>query len=391
MPSPMPGSAQAAVRRAYRDLAVVAYLLYGVGAISPFLRDALHLSDAQTGLHSTVLAIGFLTAGLLADRLDRRAGPSTTHGVAALLAAAACVLLAWAPALAVTLAAGCLIGLAVGTMIGHVNGQLGRGGGPEAQLRLVRANAFSMVAALSVPVVIALALALGLAWQIVFVPSLLLLAVSFRDARRFGIPAAPTGGTGGRLPAAYWLAWLLLVTVVSVEFATVFWGATLVERRTGATLGTAALAGAAFFAGMLAGRIGLSVRTLGGAPPRLLIRIGLIIALAGAALVWVSTDVLLSTAGLFLTGLGVAGQYPLVVAVTLAAGSRSPAAAAARITLASGIAILASPLILGAAADAAGVERAWALVPAACVVALLLSVPVSRQGTRAGTGASGVA
>ena len=46
--------------------------------------------------------------------------------------------------------------------------------------------------------------------------------------------------------------------------------------------------------------------------------------------------------------------------------------------LASGVAILVAPFVLGVAADAAGVSAAWLLIPALSVAALALSVPVSR-------------
>jgi len=373
----------AAVHRAYRDLGVVGYVLYGVGAVSPFLRDALGLSDAQTGLHSSLVAIGLLGAGLAADRLDRRVGPSRSHAAAALVGALATLLLAWAPALAATLLAAAAVGAAVGVFVGHVNGLLGSDGGPEARTHLLRANVFGMVGPFVVPMIIAAGLATGIGWQLVFVPSLVLLALSFRDALRHGIPIAERAIATGRLPAAYWLAWALLVTVIGVEFGIVFWAATLVERRTGASIGDAALAAGGFFAGMLLGRIALSARVVGTLPPRLVMQVGLVVALVGTILVWAAGSPLMAAAGLVVAGLGVAAQYPLGVALTLAAGQAAPGAAAARLTLASGLAILASPLILGVAADAVGVAQAWALLPGACIAALALTLVVGRGGTEA--------
>ena len=79
------------------------------------------LPDTQTGLHSSLLALGLLGAGMVADRLDHRAGPSRVHTASALVAALAVALLAWAPALAVTLAAAAMVGLSCGVFLGHVN------------------------------------------------------------------------------------------------------------------------------------------------------------------------------------------------------------------------------------------------------------------------------
>ncbi|MFN8622391.1 MAG: hypothetical protein U0869_16785 [Chloroflexota bacterium] len=386
MPSPHVDAAgtPAAVHRAYRDLGVVGYILYGVGAASPFLRDALGLSDAQTGFHSSLVAIGLLTAGLIADRADRRAGASRVHAAAALVGAGATLLLAWAPAFAVTLLAALLIGLTAGLFLGHVNGLLGSDGGPEARVRLLRANVFGIAGPFVVPIVIALGIAIGVGWQLVLVPSLVLLAMTFRDALRHGIPLASRAvGAAGRLPRPYWWSWLLVVTVVGVEFAIVFWAVTLVQRQTGATVADATLVAALFYLGMLLGRLALSFPALGERSPRLLVRGGLLLAIGGALLVWLAPDARLSALALLVAGLGVAGQYPLCAALALESGGGAPAAAA-RLTLASGTAILLSPLLLGALADSVGVGVAWLMVPALAVAGLALTLVVGRPApTRA--------
>ncbi|HEY6056926.1 MAG TPA: hypothetical protein VIV06_02790, partial [Candidatus Limnocylindrales bacterium] len=101
-------------RRAYLDLVAVGYTLYGVGAASPFLRSRLGLSDAQTGLHSTAMAIGVVVAGIFASRLDRRWPPALVHLAAIGMLALAWTTLAWAPAFDVTLLATGGIGLGTG-------------------------------------------------------------------------------------------------------------------------------------------------------------------------------------------------------------------------------------------------------------------------------------
>ena len=59
---------------AYIDNVVIGYLLYGVGAVTAFLAAALALSDAQAALHSSLLAVGLLAAGLSGDRIDSYIG-----------------------------------------------------------------------------------------------------------------------------------------------------------------------------------------------------------------------------------------------------------------------------------------------------------------------------
>jgi hypothetical protein len=86
---------------------------------------------------------------------------------------------------------------------------------------------------------------------------------------------------------------------------------------------------------------------------------------------------------MFVGGLGLDVLYPLAAAIALATAPRQPAAAAARLVLASGLAILVAPFVLGVAAELTGVATAWLLIPAIYLAALALTVPLSR-GPRIG-------
>ena len=64
-PDPDAPASASETRSAYLDQSVVAYLLYGVGAVTAFLAVALSLSDTAAALHSSLLAVGLLSAGLI--------------------------------------------------------------------------------------------------------------------------------------------------------------------------------------------------------------------------------------------------------------------------------------------------------------------------------------
>jgi hypothetical protein len=66
--------------------------------------------------------------------------------------------------------------------------------------------------------------------------------------------------------------------------------------------------------------------------------------------------------GLFMTGLGVAGLYPLLLSLSIGAARDNTVQASARATLASGTAILLLPLTLGRLADLAGIRLAYGVV-----------------------------
>jgi len=363
---------------AYLAIATVGYVIYGLGAVGPFLRERLGLTDTQVGLHSTALAIGFVIAGSFAARAGARFGELAVRAASLLLIAIAVVALAWAPTVVVTLAAALAIGLGAGAVLGYTNASLARAGGSASRLALGRANVWAMVAAFTAPVLFAAGASAGVGWWIGLVPALALVAFDLLDLRQ-GPRLAVDDGTDGRsLPTTFWLAWAYLVAVVAVEFCIVFWAATLVERRTASPMDESTLVAALFFAGMFVGRLGLSVGIGTTGDVRRPAGVGLLLAALGAAVGWVSTLAAVSGAGLFVAGVGVAGLYPAGIAAALAAAPRQLAAAGAHLTLASGVAILIAPLALGAVADLTGVVVGWTLVIGLAVVALALSRALPR-------------
>jgi MFS family permease len=363
----------------YIAIGTVGYVVYGLGAVGPYLRERLALSDLQVGMHSSALAIGFILAGLFAARAGARFGELTVRAAALALIAVAVVILAWAPAVVATLAAGLDIGLGAGTVLSYTNASLGAPGGSLARVRLGRANVWAMVAAFVAPVLLAAGASSGAGWWIGLVPALALVVVDTLDLRAGPRLATDDPNASGRLPTAFWIAWTYLVAVVAVEFCIVVWAATLVERRTDSSIETATLVGASFFAGMFAGRLGLSLGIGTGGDVRLPIGTGLLLAALGAAIAWLSTEPSLSALALFAAGTGVAVLYPLGISAALATAPDRLAAAGARLTLASGVAILAAPLALGAIADATGVVVGWSMVIILALAALVLSRVLSSR------------
>jgi fucose permease len=359
--------------RPYTAAATVGYVIYGLGTIGPYLRAQLGLSSAEVGLHSTAMATGLVVAGLAAGTVATRFGWRTTRAAALLLLAVAIVALAAAPELAVTLAASLVLGTGAGIVLGYANAELAEPGGSRSRLRLARANVWAIVAAFTAPLIVAVCVSAGVGWWVGLAPSLALLAVLAVDLD--GARAVSEAGDGsaiGRLPTAFWLAWWFVVSVVALEFSIVVWGSTLIEQRTGVTTPVATLIGSLFLAGMFAGRLALSVGLGTGGDARRPIRIGLLAAGLGAVIAWVSTLAALSAVALFIAGCGVAILYPTGTAIALGASGGRLATAGARLTLASGVAILVAPFALGIVADLTGVVTGWALVPGLAAIALAL-------------------
>ena len=371
-------ASEAETRSAYVDQAIVAYLLYGVGAVTAFLAVVLTLSDAAAAAHSSAMAVGLLAAGMFGDRLDTRLGSRTALRLAYALAVAGVLCLLTALAFALTLTGAALVGLSAGLMLARLNRTFTRGGGALARLRMGRGALVAMVASLSVPIIIGFGENSGLGWQLALIVALALIGVGSWASRHRGDVTSAAADASGRLPRSYWLAWWLIVLGVSVEFSLVFWSSTLVERQVGISLADATLVAAGFYAGMATARVGLSFPVVSRRDPVLLMRLGLVIALLGSLLAWAADSTVLAGLGIYLGGLGTGFLYPLGVAVALALVPGLQDRGSSRLILASGLAILAAPFILGVAAGAAGVSIGWLLIPALCVAALILSVPVGR-------------
>lgn len=133
---------------------------------------------------------------------------------------------------------------------------------------------------------------------------------------------------------------------------------------------------------MVAGRLaGRQVAQL--LPAERLLPIALGISAAGFLLYWLSPLLPATIVGLFVAGLGVANLFPVAAALAIGAAPGLSNEAGARLSFASGVAILGAPLLLGALADAAGIAWAYAVVPVFIAGAFVASRLGQRWGAEA--------
>jgi hypothetical protein len=324
------------------------------------------------------MAAGMIVAGLWGERLDRLVGVPRAHLVAMGVLVVSLVVLALAPVLAMTLVASLGIGLGAGMMFGHVNQTLGAGGGTVARVQLTRGALVAKASQLLVPVTIGAGIAVGLDWRFVVVPVVVLVGLLFTTTRSNGERAPLAHPQPGRLPWTYWLPWILVVSVIGIEFFVVVWGSTLVGLRTGVSLADATLTISAFIAGMIAGRAVMSVPAMARFDPMLVVRSGIALTLVAVLVMWLTGEYPVAALAMLVSGLGVGILYPPAASVALAAAPHLPDAASSRLVLAAGLAVLVAPLVLGVIADLSDITTAWLLVPAVCVGVLLLTVAVGQ-------------
>jgi len=365
---------------AFSFLALWSYLLYGLGNATPYLRDDLRLTSFEAGLHASALALGILVAGATADSLGRKVGLSRLFDLSVAYFVVAVAMIVLAPALAVSLAGAFLLGMGGGTLVTQVNVELSRFGQAQSRLLLSQGNAFSMVLAAAAPLAIGLAAAALHAWRpAMLLPIVGVVALTVLRPREAGA-LATVHAPKVRLPRSYWLAWLLLVIGVSIEFSFVCWGSTIVGLRTGISTADATLLASFFVVGMFAVRTVVGGGVGSGHSPFALLATGLVVAMAGATLTWVSPAPILSGLGLFLGGCGVASLWPIGVTIALHTAGVGQLQAAARATLGAGLAILVAPAALGLAGDAFGVTTAWPMIMGMAACGLVIVAVAQRVG-----------
>jgi MFS family permease len=382
---------------AFARLAVGSYVLYGFGYVVPVLRRDLGLSETVAGLHAVALAIGIIASGALGERLVHRLGPGAATRMATAGLVVGSLAVAFAPHAVVSLGAALLIGACIGVFLSWVNQHLSALGGHRGRVALARANFIALLAALVAPLAIATADDLGLGGR-----SALLLPLVGIGLIELWLWRHPTGeatelSAGDRphpgraaLSGGYRRAWFVLVLVIGVEFSIVFWGASLIGLRAGVGTVEATTAAAAFLLGMIVARA-LLAAGLGRAVPRVrLLAVALIVVVIGVLGAWTATSVTLSAVALFVAGLGIGPLYPTGVAFALSQATTHPEAAAARATLASGVAILVAPFVLGVTAERIGLVAAWPLVAALAILALAVLF-LTRQASGPGAPAQAYA
>ncbi len=372
---------------AYGMLGLYNYLLSGLGPLMASLRDELSLSYTVTSLHFSAFAAGMILAGLIGDRLVARWGRRAIFwtGAAGLLAGAVSLALVRDPLL--TIASVFLMGSVGSLALVLIPAILSDRHGPRRAIAIVEANILSAATGALAALTIGAGEQTPFGWRGALLLSLivpLVLIVRFRSVP-IPAPALPASGSrvfAARLPAAYWAYWVTIVLAVGVEFCLIFWGADFLVAA-GLSTAAAATTVSLFLWGMVAGRLTGRQIALRFTPEQLL-PMTLMLALAGFLLYWLAPVAALTVIGLFVAGFGVANLFPLTSAMALAAAPGHSTQAAARLSFASGLAILAAPLLLGALADAIGIRVAYGVAPLFLIGAFVGSQVGKRLSGRVG-------
>jgi fucose permease len=204
------------------------------------------------------------------------------------------------------------------------------------------------------------------------VGAVLLLAGLIACLRALGPGSATAAGERFRLPsrAVVLMAALCFLTMIT-EGAMGDWGGVYLRGDLGAAAGVAALAFAAFSAGMTVARITGDWINERIGPTRLL-RGGSALAAVALGTLLVIAHPVAALAGLFLVGIGVANGVPLLFSAAGAGGVETAGPSIAAVSSMGSLGFLVGPPFIGVLADATSLPLALTtLVLATATVALL--------------------
>jgi fucose permease len=351
---------------AYLSLAFYGYFLNVLGPITPFLKEELQLSYTVSSFHFTAFAVGILLIGLGGHLLIQRLGRQRSLWLGLFGMSLSTLLLLAGTDPLITIGASFLMGWIGSLILAIVPAALSDQHSELRTIALSEANVIASVFSTGAPLTVGLfAHSLG-NWRwalgLIALTPILMWMIFGKDfsSTKTSVAGAPTPANHP-LPALFWVYWTGIFLGVSAEFCMVFWSADYVENVLGLIRTDAAQAVSLFLAAMILGRL-LGSRLVQRSSARKIVTISVLIASIGFLLFWRGDSNLISLSGLFITGLGVASLYPLILALAIGAANGNTVQAGARVTLASGTAILALPLALGRLADRVGIQSAYGLV-----------------------------
>jgi fucose permease len=371
---------------AYISLAVYGYFLNILGPITPFLKDELNLSYTISSFHFTAFAVGILLVGVAGHLIIERIGKRWSLWLGLFGMSLSALLLVVGRNPIITIGASFLMGLIGSLILAIVPAALSDQHGELMAVALSEANMFASLLATSAPLIVGwLAHSLG-GWRLALGIMALIPILMFFGLGKISSPgsssiSAVTSDGGQSLPPLFWMYWIAIVLGVSVEFCMIFWSANYVEQVLGLIKADASRSVSLFLGAMIVGRL-LASQLVQRFSTRAVLIAAVFVATLGFLLFWRAHNTILVLSGLFITGLGVASFYPLLLSLAISAAPQNPVQAGARTTLASGTAILALPLALGRLSDSVGIRSAYGVVLLLLIGIFLINQVAHRTSLR---------
>jgi fucose permease len=299
--------------------------------------------------------------------------------------AAGVVALTTGRALAVTVGGVLIMGVGGGLLLVAIQAALSDHHGPLRTIALTEANVGASAAYVVLIGALSLAAAVGAGWRSALLASLLVPLVTWLANRRLPLTAPPPPEVApGRLPGLFWTAAVMLFCTTALEWCLTAWGASFVGAAAVVPADAAVALMAAYFGGVLVGRI-LGSRLARRVAPERLLALAMALTATGFAVLWPTRSAVQAVLGLLAIGAGIGNLFPLGLSVAVALAPGRAHAASGRAVLMSSTAVLLAPLTIAALADALSLRTAFLVVPVLLALAALgLAVVHLRRDRDAG-------
>ncbi len=365
---------------AYGMLAYCVYFQALTGLLMPFLRVKLNLNYSLGALHISAFAVGAILLGSIGHRLLLICGRNRFFWGGGGAIALGSLGLTLGTFMSMTIMSTFVMGLGASCALIALQAGLSDQHGEQRTIALAEANIAASITATLAPFVVSFFVQLELGWQYASLVVVVLFILIYMKYGHVTVPTPlhqpePTAQHHASLPSSYWLCWLLIFIGIASEWCMVAWSNDFLVQTIGLNATHAATMISIFFLAMLIGRIACGCLVRFCVNSHLLFATA-ILSLAGFMAFWLSSITVLSLAGLFLTGLGIANFFPLAMAIALDIAPDQIERVNARVVQGVGLAILTMPLAMGWTADLLSIQKAYVVVAImlACSIGLAYKV-----------------
>ena len=361
------------------QVATVNFFTGGFGPSQALLREDQGTSLGIAGLHGTALGIAAIIAGGLNSKLVHRFGRSNTTWIGLTIFSLGIVFFVFAPPVQLTLIATLFAGLGTSVVINNVNTAGSHAFAERSHTAVAQLNAIAIAGFVAGNFIVGTtANIVREQWRLgllITIPFIFLLFIKGRKFEPDSHIPDEDGPQRGKLSIGFWFSFAGFFLSICAEFATSFWSASLISNRTEASAAISTLAVIAFGSGVGTGRW-YAGRLLKRFHADEQLKMALILQFIAFGLFWSSHNLVFSLITLFIVGLGISVQFPLFTLRMVAFSEGRPDLAIGKSSIAAGIAIGSSPLLLGILGDNFGISRAYIMVPvliALCLTMVLFS------------------
>ena len=348
------------------QVATVNFFTGGFGPSQALLREDQGTSLSIAGLHGTAMGVAAIIAGWLNSKMVHRFGRSNSTWIGLIVFSIGIVFFVFSPPVQLTLLATLIAGFGISVVINNVNTAGSHAFAERSHTAVAQINAVAIAGFVTGNFVIGTTAnivrdqwRIGLLITIPFILGMFIFGRKYQPDSHIPDEAGPQRG---KLSRGFWISFTGFFISISAEFATSFWSASLISNRTDASSAVSTLAVIAFGAGVGTGRwYGGRLMKRFHADEQL--KIALALQFIAFGFFWSSHSLAFSLLTLFFVGLGISVQFPLFTLRMVAFSEGRPDLAMGKSSIAAGIAIACSPLLLGILGDNFGISRAYIMVP----------------------------